>query len=100
MDTSFSGTTLVSVCVRGTKLVLTNVGDSRATLGRRHTVMGEGGEQQGKTGCSLIAQALTVDHKPDIPEEVRDFDTEGFDFFLGLFLLFYRFFSVVAHAFI
>ncbi|CAM9873168.1 unnamed protein product [Pylaiella littoralis] len=69
VDTSFSGTTLVSVCVRGTKLVLTNVGDSRATLGRRHTVMGEGGEQQGKTGCSLIAQALTVDHKPDIPEE-------------------------------
>lgn len=68
VDTSLSGTTLVSVCVRGNKLVLTNVGDSRATLGRRRQAAagatGEGG------GCSLVAQALTEDHKPDIPVEV------------------------------
>ncbi|CAM9407358.1 unnamed protein product [Ectocarpus sp. 12 AP-2014] len=67
IDTSMSGTTLVSVCVRGTKLILTNVGDSRATLGRRR-LRGEGGSAN-DGGGSLVAQALTEDHKPDIPAE-------------------------------
>eukprot|EP00752_Nemacystus_decipiens_P018531 g16614.t1 len=72
VDTSMSGTTLVSVCVRGNRLVLTNVGDSRATLGRRRRAGAterEGGDGGG-AGCSpLVAQALTEDHKPDIPVE-------------------------------
>ncbi|CAN0237997.1 unnamed protein product, partial [Ectocarpus sp. 13 AM-2016] len=62
-----SGTTLVSVCVRGTKLILTNVGDSRATLGRRR-LRSEGGSAN-DGGGPLVAQALTEDHKPDIPAE-------------------------------
>lgn len=76
VDTDFSGTTLVSVCIRGTQLLLTNVGDSRITLGRR-LVPGEiglaGGEHAAWRGGGrgpLVAQPLTEDHKPDTPTEV------------------------------
>lgn len=77
MDTDFSGTTLVSVCIRGTQLLLTNVGDSRITLGRR-LVPGENGFVGGEHAAwramgrgPLVAQPLTEDHKPDTPAEVR-----------------------------
>lgn len=76
VDTDFSGTTLVSVCIRGTRLVLTNVGDSRITLGRRHSSLSRHGERgTGKGGGpwgrgTIVAQPLTEDHKPDTPTEV------------------------------
>lgn len=52
VDTEFSGTTLVFCCMRGGNLLVANVGDSRATI-----------------ATSSGAVAISVDHKPDLPDE-------------------------------
>lgn len=73
VDTDFSGTTLVSACIRGTRLVITNVGDSRIVLGKRKVgdeKLGFEGGREASWG-KFVAQPLTEDHKPDNPEEVK-----------------------------
>lgn len=56
MDTTFSGSTCVSLIYTPEKVITANVGDSRAVLGR--CVNGE-----------WISHDLTRDHKPDMKDE-------------------------------
>ncbi|EAS06704.1 protein phosphatase 2c (macronuclear) [Tetrahymena thermophila SB210] len=62
IDCMFSGTTLVSVLLQGTKLYSANVGDSRATIGRL--------DQRGPV-AKYVPRALTRDHKPNIQTEAE-----------------------------
>lgn len=57
IDCFCSGTTAVTLVKQGYDLVIGNVGDSRAILGRRDT------------DNNLIAEQLTVDLKPNLPKE-------------------------------
>lgn len=56
IDTSFSGSTAITLLVRGSFLLCANVGDSRAVLGK-------------KTSFGWRAVPLSSDHKPDLPKE-------------------------------
>jgi serine/threonine protein phosphatase PrpC len=56
----YVGTTAVVAVIDGTSLTVANVGDSRAVICR-----------EGK------AVRLTVDHKPDVPEEVQRIQSQG-----------------------
>lgn len=58
INSSCSGTTLVSILLRNNELICANAGDSRAILGRRNT--------EGKK-WELIE--LSRDHKPSLPDE-------------------------------
>lgn len=55
-DTSYSGSTLVLCLIQKHKLFTVNVGDSRAVLGKKGYIRWE-------------SVPLTVDHKPEVPEE-------------------------------
>jgi len=57
IDTEFSGTTAVLSVVRGKKLTVANIGDSRITIGTE------------LTGGNVQAAAVSDDHKPDRPDE-------------------------------
>ena len=61
IDSEFSGTTGVVGILRGSALHVCNIGDSRVILGCR--------EPAAAPGAALRAQALTQDHKPDLPGE-------------------------------
>lgn len=56
IDCSFSGSTAVTVLVRGHSVMCANAGDSRAVIGQ-------------KTESGWIAVPLSRDHKPDDPSE-------------------------------
>jgi hypothetical protein len=56
IDVTFSGTTAVSVLIRGRLVLCSNVGDSRAVVGRL-------------TPDGWLAIPLSNDHKPNDPEE-------------------------------
>jgi len=58
IDTEFSGTTLSMAIIRGNFITGVNIGDSRVLIGTQR-------EPRGK----VIAEALTIDHKPDSPLE-------------------------------
>jgi serine/threonine protein phosphatase PrpC len=58
IDVNFSGSTCVSVLLRNSSLFCSNVGDSRAVLGR-------------KQDSAWTAISLSNDHKPELPEEKR-----------------------------
>eukprot|EP01027_Heterolobosea_sp_BB2_P008107 GEZU01012036.1.p1 GENE.GEZU01012036.1~~GEZU01012036.1.p1 ORF type:complete len:427 (+),score=65.07 GEZU01012036.1:254-1534(+) len=55
-----SGSTAVVACIRGKELLVANVGDSRAVLCSTN-------------GC----EALTIDHKPDLPRERQRIEQRG-----------------------
>jgi serine/threonine protein phosphatase PrpC len=57
IETDFSGTTFTCAVIRNNKIVLCNIGDSRTSIAYR-----------GKNG-SIVADSLTIDHKPDLPAE-------------------------------
>lgn len=57
-DSSCSGTTAVTIIKQDQDLVIANLGDSRAVLGR----ISDG---------ELKAVQLTIDHKPDLPKEAE-----------------------------
>ncbi|KAD5317927.1 hypothetical protein R6Q59_033234 [Mikania micrantha] len=59
IDSFYSGTTALAAMRQGDRLVVTNVGDSRAVLA---TVSDDGG---------LIPIQLTVDFKPNLPQEAE-----------------------------
>ena len=65
VDTTLSGTTGVIAVVRGTKLFVANVGDSRAVFG-----MSDENADASQSG-KYIARDATIDHKPDHPEEKK-----------------------------
>jgi serine/threonine protein phosphatase PrpC len=58
IDSKLSGTTLTIAVIRGNMLTTANVGDSRIVLGTVNPLTGK-----------LMAERLTVDHKPDLPLE-------------------------------
>lgn len=60
IDTEFSGTTAVVTVVRENLVVVGNVGDSRITRG---FVTGEG------DAASIGCDSVSIDHKPDRPDE-------------------------------
>lgn len=57
IETDFSGTTFTCAVIRNNKIVLCNIGDSRTSIAYR-----------GKNGA-VVADSLTIDHKPDLPAE-------------------------------
>lgn len=56
IDVTLSGSTACTALKRGRKLLIANVGDSRAVLGRVE-------------GARLVAKDLSIDQKPDAPAE-------------------------------
>ena len=64
IDITYSGSTAVSVLLKGQRLVCANVGDSRAVIGRKSP---EGWQ----------AIPLSHDHKPDLPGEKRRIEASG-----------------------
>ena len=63
-DCSISGTTAVVALIRGRKMYLGNVGDSRMVLGQ-------------KSEGRFQAVQLTTDHKPTIPSEQQRIESSG-----------------------
>lgn len=61
-----SGTTAVTVLMRGRTLHVANAGDSRAVVGRLDV-----------DGARMSAIPLTEDHKPDIPAELQRIESLG-----------------------
>lgn len=66
IDTEFSGTTLTMAVIRDGKLLCANIGDSRAVVARFSS---NEVNEEGEPDPCYIAEAFTVDHKPDLPEE-------------------------------
>ena len=56
IDTAFSGTTMVVGLIRNNMLYTANVGDSRLILGK-------------EVNGNIVAHEVSIDHKPDAPEE-------------------------------
>ncbi|OMJ69338.1 hypothetical protein SteCoe_32964 [Stentor coeruleus] len=63
-DSSLSGTTAITVLIRGKQCICSNVGDSRAVIGRYD-----------KDGWKAIA--LSQDHKPNVPVERERIENAG-----------------------
>lgn len=64
IDSSFSGSTAVSVLIRGNLAICANAGDSRAILAK-------------KSDGSWTAVPLSNDHKPDNPSEQSRIERKG-----------------------
>ena len=60
-DTEFSGSTVISVFLIGTRLICANVGDSRAVLASLRT--------KPNNSKVWVATPLSRDHKPNLPDE-------------------------------
>lgn len=65
IETDFSGTTFTAAVIRDNVCVLANIGDSRTSLAYR------------KPDGTVVAEALTVDHKPDLPTEKARIESKG-----------------------
>mmetsp|Transcript_22155 Transcript_22155/g.33808 ORF Transcript_22155/g.33808 Transcript_22155/m.33808 type:complete len:330 (+) Transcript_22155:358-1347(+) len=57
VDTEFSGTTLSMAIIRGNRITGVNIGDSRVIIGKENS------------NGRIIAEDLTIDHKPELPKE-------------------------------
>ena len=69
LDTSCSGSTMVSVVCMQDRLVVANVGDSRAVL---CSIEPEPSEEAEQTGGSRVQwKTLSRDHKPQLPAEME-----------------------------
>jgi len=68
------GTTVLSALLRGCILDVANCGDTRAVLGRKpppHPRFGAAASRSMRERESLEAHRLSVDHKPDLPDETE-----------------------------
>lgn len=63
----YSGTTVTLVLIRGSKVIVANVGDSRSILAKKST----------KTVSGWEAKQLSMDHKPDCVDEYNRILTAG-----------------------
>lgn len=70
-DINFSGSTMVSVLIRGKKLWCANTGDSRALLGRQlsDAFLSQQNIPVKQSGKHWMSIALSRDHKPDDQDE-------------------------------
>ncbi len=64
IDTEFSGTTFVVGVLRGNQLWVANIGDSRIILGKQ-------------TSKGIEEQEVSIDHKPDRPDEQKRIESCG-----------------------
>ena len=71
------GATALCVLLREATLSIANVGDTRAVLGRRRLTEGRGGSSMRERG--LEAVRLSLDHKPNLPEEAARVRANGGD---------------------
>ena len=70
------GTTVLCALVRGSTLDVANVGDSRAVLGRRPDRQpAEVQRAMRERDCAAVR--LSVDHKPDLPDETSRVQSRG-----------------------
>jgi len=65
IETDFSGTTFTCAVIRGNMCVTANIGDSRTSIGFRNATGG------------VTAEAMTIDHKPDLPAEKARIEAKG-----------------------
>ncbi|OMJ92120.1 hypothetical protein SteCoe_5227 [Stentor coeruleus] len=65
IDTSFSGSTLNLVIIKGKKLFCANIGDSRAIIGNQVNDI----DSKTSSGKNWVSVSLSRDHKPDLEEE-------------------------------
>jgi serine/threonine protein phosphatase PrpC len=70
-DVNFSGTTMVTVLIRGSKLWCANVGDSRALMARQlgDSFLAQEQLSPKQSGKHWMSIALSRDHKPDEKDE-------------------------------
>lgn len=66
VETKMSGTTLTIAVIRGSSILIGNIGDSRIVLGTRDSVSGH-----------VNPVRLSIDHKPDLPSEQKRIDENG-----------------------
>ena len=76
IDSDLSGSTCISVIYTPKKLIIANIGDSRCILGKciEKENLGEKDEiigQKNKKNVKWVAENLSRDHKPTIPEEAE-----------------------------
>ena len=76
IDSDLSGSTCISVIYTPQKLIIANIGDSRCVLGKciEKENFGEKDEiigEKSKKNVKWVAQNLSRDHKPTIPEEAE-----------------------------
>lgn len=74
-DASYSGTTAVAAYRHRDRLLVANVGDSRAVLGCINSARGASGG--GNSGGGMKAVELSSDHKPSRPDEKRRITEKG-----------------------
>ena len=70
IDSDLSGSTCISTVYTQQKLIITNLGDSRCILGKcieKDEIVGE----NTKKNLKWVAENLSRDHKPTIPEEAE-----------------------------
>ena len=69
-DTALSGSTVVTVFFEGTRLLCSNLGDSRAVKCQIVVKESSGdGENDGEDSMNVIAEELSKDHKLDLEVE-------------------------------
>lgn len=73
IDTSFSGSTLNVVMIKGKKLFCANIGDSRAIVGNQINDI----SSRTSSGKKWASVSLSRDHKPDIEEEAARINRAG-----------------------
>ena len=73
------GSTVLCVTLRGATLDVANCGDTRAVIGRRAPALPRVGAAAGRSmrERELEALRLSVDHKPDLPEEAERVRASG-----------------------
>jgi len=69
IDTEFSGTTLSMAIIRDNHLTGVNIGDSRVILARDAATPTPAENAVDNEATGLAAVEITLDHKPDTPEE-------------------------------
>ena len=68
IETRLSGSTAITALLLGTKLICANVGDSRGIIVNEKLV---------KNKDTMVATAISHDHKPELPEEKLRIESRG-----------------------
>jgi len=69
INTDMSGTTFVMAVLRDQRLTAFNIGDSRLIIARRGDATTPTSTARSVPPSGFVASSITVDHKPDLPEE-------------------------------
>lgn len=69
INTDLSGTTFVMAVLRDQRLTAFNIGDSRLIIAKHGDLMTPTSTARTVRPCGFVASPITLDHKPDLPEE-------------------------------